>query len=333
MAPVHKDVIVTPKPNKTSSLIQLFENKARSFQSPVNQKPRRQRVPNNVPLRVLQFLKVEPEPCPLDVYDIGETSDLVTQLMHRRERAQRQGKTKMVQKLDKEIAAAKVEQKKKAKKFGDSFHNSFMGNVVGEGSDDERWDELGFSEPPYSLVMSTVHEGFLELSARREPSQHVEVLREVDRLGVQVLGEHDTPACGLVVDGCLWRKTSIMSIGADGWQDVGITPKVTASTFVLLGGQFLKPKDGSKSSFSTAVGEMERSVLISDARAKQLADELIAAGRPVSGLLESVCEQRLLCTDSHVQPNASFTEVFDIGDAPETDEIDAEDMTPRDLRF
>merc|ERR1712136_611872 len=130
--------------------------------------------------------------------------------------------------------------------------------------------------------------------------------------GVQVLGEHDTPACGLVVDGRLWRKTSIMSIGADGWQDVGITPKVTAST---------------------SVGEMERSVLISDARAKQLADELIAAGRPVSGLLESVCEQRLLCTDSHVQPNASFTEVFDIGDAPETDEIDAEDMTPRDLRF
>uniref|UniRef100_A0A7S1ADD0 Uncharacterized protein n=1 Tax=Noctiluca scintillans TaxID=2966 RepID=A0A7S1ADD0_NOCSC len=323
MAPVHEHVITTPKPNNTSSLIQLFENK----------KPRSQRVPNNLPSWALQFLNVEPEPCPLDVFDIGETSDLVTQLMHRRERAQRQGKTKMVQKLDKEIAAAKVEQKKKAKQLSDSFHNSFMGKVVEEGSDDERWDELGSSEPPYRLVMSTVHQGFLELSARREPSQHVEVLRKVDRLGVQVVGEHDTPACGLVVDGCLWRKTSIMSIGFDGWQDVGITPKLTASTFVLLGGQFMKPKDGSKSSFSTAVGEMERSVLISDTRAKQLADELTAAERPVSGLLEYVCEQRLWCTDSDVQPNVSFTEVFDIGDAPETDEIDTQDMTPRDLRF
>jgi hypothetical protein len=296
-----------------------------------SKKPRGQRAPKNLAPWAAPLSGAKHER-PLDVFDIGESSSLVAQLVRRRERAHRQGKVKVVQKLDKEIATAKAERRKKTKEVSDSCHHSFVGSD--EDSDGDRWEELGFSEPPYCIVPSAEHAGFLELSARHAPVEQSEKVREENRLPVKVVGERDTPAFGLMEDGFLWRKATQLSIGAAGWKALCATPNVTASTFVLLGGQFQRPQHGKLSPLLRSVRESGSSVLVSNARARVLADEFAETGRCVPGLLEYVREQRTWSTDtcdtatSDVQPNASFAEVYDIADPQETDESDVEEPYP-----
>uniref|UniRef100_A0A7S1F7J6 Uncharacterized protein n=1 Tax=Noctiluca scintillans TaxID=2966 RepID=A0A7S1F7J6_NOCSC len=256
--------------------------------------------PKEDPMWSADWTSVEPAAPPLEVFDMGDCATWIMQLVQRKARAQRQGKHKMVQKLEKEIATAMASQRKKESEvlreeleetvqLDDSADSQSLGTP--EPPTDDEWDTFGFAEAPYRLVRSEAYSGFLEASARQGVVPHVKETKIVKRLPIRIIGELGTPAYGLVEGACLWRKKTILSIGVEGWEMLVRDPKITASTFVLLGGLF---KDithkGPVSLFASLTEDL--SALVPDPRATVLGKEIMECGRALPSTLALVCEQR-----------------------------------------
>uniref|UniRef100_A0A7S1ACD8 Uncharacterized protein n=1 Tax=Noctiluca scintillans TaxID=2966 RepID=A0A7S1ACD8_NOCSC len=265
-----------------------------------------------------------PEASSLEVFDMGECATWIQQLVQRKERAQRQGKDKLALKLDKEINSAKTEQRKREKEVAKDAATDSPTEVT-DSEDDDDWDTLGASAPPYRLVPAEEYSGFMELSVRRgpPPTDQRRKGRIVKRLPVRLIGERGTPVYGLTEEACLWRKKTRMSVGEEGWQKLVKDPKITASTFCLIGGQFKDVAKGSATSLFARMTMMNLASLVPDAQAKMLAEEALSCGQALTGALADFCQHRHL--DNVKQPDvkggASTIQLFDIGD-----DQDAEDL-------
>jgi len=158
----------------------------------------------------------------------------------------------------------------------------------------------GLDTPPYCLDRSQEYHGFLEVTVR-DDSRKDYVVRpgdaslRVEKLLTTVIGERGTAAYGLTEEAAISREEAILQIGADGWQALVREPKMTASAFVLMGGQFedIVTRDFMPSRLAAAVnGELMS--LVPDSEAGKLAESLTACGCWPTGVLERICCEREL---------------------------------------
>ena len=228
--------------------------------------------PKEDPMWSADWTSVEPAASPTEVFDMGDRATWIMQWVQRKARAQRQGKHKMVQKLEKEIATAMASQRKKESEvlreeleetvdLEDSAGNLSPGTP--EPPTDDEWDTFAFAEAPYRLVRSEAYSGFLEASVRHGVVPRVKETKIVKRLPIRIIGELGTPAYGLVEEACLWRNKTILSIVGEGWE---------MSLFASL--------------------TEDLSALVPDPRAIVLGKELVECGRALPSTLALVCEQR-----------------------------------------
>lgn len=157
-------------------------------------------------------------------------------------------------------------------------------------------------EPPYSLERSAEYVGFLQIVVRDGSWEERTVpagdpSARVERLSVTVIGERDTAAYGLTEEATVSREEAVLHVGTDGWLALVREPKLTASAFVLGGGQFEDivtwGSDLRPSRLAAAVGGELRD-LVPTAEAGRLAQALEALGRWPSGILERICAEREL---------------------------------------
>lgn len=154
--------------------------------------------------------------------------------------------------------------------------------------------------PPYSLDRSQEYHGFLEVIVR-DGSRKDYIVRpgdaslRVEKLMTTVIGERGTAAYGLTEEAAISREEASLQIGADGWQALVREPKITASAFVLMGGQFedINTRDLMPSRLAAAVNG-ELTSLVPDSEAAKLAESLAACGCWPTGILERICCEREL---------------------------------------
>lgn len=203
---------------------------------------------------------------PLEIFDMSDRNTWVMQLVRRKERALRQGNQKLAQKIEKEITGA--------------AHGAWDMDVAGEllrhrssgELGDSGWKALGSRAPLYQLVKSQTSVGFHEVSVRDGGAVHHRQQPTVESLLVRVIGETGTPACGLIEEARLWRQRTVLNIGEDGWEQLVVEPKITASTFVLIGGSFEDISSDRVPSFASVTGR-ELTALMPEARTTLLAEE------------------------------------------------------------
>lgn len=261
----------------------------------------------------------------LEVFDMGESATWIQQLVQRKERAQRQGKDKLALKLDKEINSAKTEQRKREKEVAKDAATDSPTEVT-DSEDEDDWDTLGASAPPYRLVPAEEYSGFMELSVRRgpPPTDHRRKGRVVKRLPVRLIGERGTLVYGLTEEACLWRKKTRMSVGEEGWRMLVRDPKITASTFFFLGGQFKDIAQGATTSLFATLTMMDLASLVPDAQAKMLAEEALSCGQALTGALADFCQQSNVgvAKQEDVKQGISTFQMFDIGDDQEAEDLE-----------
>eukprot|EP00746_Dinoflagellata_sp_MGD_P167971 gnl/MRDRNA2_/MRDRNA2_99010_c0_seq1.p1 gnl/MRDRNA2_/MRDRNA2_99010_c0~~gnl/MRDRNA2_/MRDRNA2_99010_c0_seq1.p1 ORF type:complete len:298 (+),score=51.49 gnl/MRDRNA2_/MRDRNA2_99010_c0_seq1:132-1025(+) len=150
-----------------------------------------------------------------------------------------------------------------------------------------------YDGPLYNLVHSSEYSGFLTLRVRKDgpqsPLNVASYAYGIDRLQVLVVGERDTRFYGLTAMFSVMRDCLVPIVGESGWLLLAREPKLTASAFVLAGGDFEVPsEDDTHGPFAGA----KPIDAVPDAVAKELAVHLAEANRPARGLLLDVCNER-----------------------------------------
>jgi hypothetical protein len=166
--------------------------------------------------------------------------------------------------------------------------------------DDEDWMRVP-EGPPYFLIESDDYHSFLEIIVRdvgvnsNVPLADASV--RVERLTVTVIGERETVAYGLTEEASLSREETVKHVGADGWQKLVLDAKITATTFVLIGGQFehILCRQDPSAFFSATNGSI--TTLVPDVQATMLVADFLASDRVPTGILADVCEERDLLAD------------------------------------
>lgn len=150
----------------------------------------------------------------------------------------------------------------------------------------------------FRLLKSETYRGFLELAARSEEFQDAVVPLgdasiSVVSLAVTVIGEQETPAYGLTEQAQVAQAAAVAFVGVDGWQALVREPKLTASAFVLMGGEFedIVTTDDRPCSFATAV-DGDLLSLVPETLAVRLTESLYECGRWPIGRLEQYCMER-----------------------------------------
>ncbi|CAE8716641.1 unnamed protein product, partial [Polarella glacialis] len=154
----------------------------------------------------------------------------------------------------------------------------------------------------YSLAPSEQYFGFLEIVVRPEGEdegflQPGDPSMSVETLTAMVIGDRDTPAYGLTEKARIHKQRTIQQVGIDGWQALIRLPKLTATTFVLLGGQF---EDVDSSVRPSQLGACVNGVinsLVPDLVAARLAENCYAAGNFPGGLLARICDERQITSE------------------------------------
>lgn len=153
---------------------------------------------------------------------------------------------------------------------------------------------MAYDGPLYNLVHSSEYSGFLTLRVRKDgPQSPLNVANyayaAIDRLQVLVVGERDTRFYGLTAMFSVMRDCLVPIVGESGWLLLAREPKLTASAFVLAGGDFEVPSE--RDTHGPFAGAKPTDV-VPDAVAKELAVHLAEANRPARGLLLDVCNER-----------------------------------------
>ena len=185
-------------------------------------------------------------------------------------------------------------------------HSSLTWRAVSVGvmdtelPDDESWMQTP-QGPPYYLVESDDYHSFLEIVVRDAGVNSNVPLADasvrVERLTVTVIGERETVAYGLTEEASLSREETVKHVGADGWQKLVLDAKITATTFVLIGGQFehiLCRRDQPSAFQSATNGHV--TTLVPDIQATMLVADFLASDRVPTGILAAVWRRsRLAC--------------------------------------
>lgn len=166
--------------------------------------------------------------------------------------------------------------------------------------------------PQYSIITSEEYHGFLEVRARTSEDSFVPIghsCTRVERVEVTVIGEQDTPVYGVTETVRLNRDKVVPHIGMDGWLWIVCEPKLTATAWVLAGGeaQDLGCGDGSSELAKTVGGDL--SMLVPDVQAATLAAELVECGLCPEGMLYEICMARGFLEMANYEDEAALEDV------------------------